>query len=304
LKGGADVHCKISGLTDHYASTESEALLIARDIVANLNAKRATLGKGTYEEPLYDQEELNHIMNPDLRQGIDSRSIISRIVDGSRFSEFKKNYGQTLITGFARLYGHEVGIVSNNGILFSEAAIKGSHFVELCSQRNIPLIFLQNITGFMIGKRYEHEGIAKHGAKLVNAVATTQVPKLTLIFGGSYGAGNYGMCGRAYSPRFLYTWPGSKTAVMGGDQAAGVLTQIKREATRKVDGQWNQQIEDDMMNKYKGLYEQQSTSYYSTARLWDDGIILPSDTRKVLGLSLMVSLNKDIPATKHGVFRM
>jgi 3-methylcrotonyl-CoA carboxylase beta subunit len=302
--GGADVHCKISGLTDHYAANESEALLIARDIVANLNAKRATLGKGDYEEPIYNPEELNHIMNPDLRQGIDSRSIISRVVDGSRFVEFKKNYGQTLITGFARLYGHEVGIVSNNGILFSEAALKGSHFVELCSQRNIPLIFLQNITGFMIGKKYEHEGIAKHGAKLVNAVATTNVPKLTLIFGGSYGAGNYGMCGRAYSPRFLYTWPASKTAVMGGDQAAGVLTQIKREATRKAEGQWSQQIEDEMMSKYKAQYEAQSTSYYSTARLWDDGIILPSDTRKVLGLSLMVSLNKDINPTKHGVFRM
>jgi len=243
-------------------------------------------------------------MNPDLRQQIDSRSLIARIVDGSRFLEFKKNYGSTLVTGFARLYGHEVGIVSNNGILFSEAALKGSHFIEICSQRNIPLLFLQNITGFMVGKRYEHEGIAKHGAKLVNAVATTQVPKLTLIFGGSYGAGNYGMCGRAYSPRFLFTWPNSKTAVMGGDQAAGVLTQIKREATVKAQGEWNQTIEDEMMNKYKALYEQQSTAYYSTARLWDDGIIQPSDTRKVLGLGLMVSLNKDIPETKHGVFRM
>jgi len=302
--GGADVHCRISGLTDHYAANEAEALLIARDIVANLNTKQATLGKGVFEEPKYDPEELNSIMNPDLRQQIDSRSIIARVVDGSRFLEFKKNYGSTLVTGFARLYGHEVGIVSNNGILFSEAALKGSHFIEICSQRNIPLLFLQNITGFMVGKRYEHEGIAKHGAKLVNAVATTQVPKLTLIFGGSYGAGNYGMCGRAYSPRFLFTWPGSKTAVMGGDQAAGVLTQIKREATKKAQGEWNQSIEDEMMNKYKALYEQQSTSYYSTSRLWDDGIIQPSDTRKVLGLGLMVSLNKKITPTKHGVFRM
>lgn len=302
--GGADVHCRISGLTDHYAANENEALLLCRDIISNINTKQATLGKGTYEEPKFDPEELNSIINPDLRQAVDSRSIIARIVDGSRFLEFKKNYGPTLVTGFARLYGHEIGIISNNGILFSEAAMKGAHFVELCSQRNIPLFFLQNITGFMVGKKYEHEGIAKHGAKLVNAVATTKVPKFTMIFGGSYGAGNYGMCGRGYSPRFLYTWPTAKVAVMGGDQAAGVLTQIKREATQKAGGQWNQQIEDDMRNKYRAQYEEQSTCYYGTSRLWDDGVIMPSDSRKVLGLSLMVGLNKEPEQTNFGVFRM
>jgi 3-methylcrotonyl-CoA carboxylase beta subunit len=303
--GGADVHCKISGLTDHYAETESEALQMGRNIIASLNLKKNDhLFLNDYEEPLFDSKELNYIMGADLRTSFDSRNLIARVFDGSRFMEFKKHYGPTLVTGFAKLYGHEVGILSNNGILFSEAALKGSHFIELCSQRKIPIMFLQNITGFMVGKKYEHEGIAKHGAKLVNAVATTKSPKITLIFGASYGAGNYGMCGRAYSPRFMFSWPSSKIGVMGGEQAAGVLTQIKRDSTIKAKGQWDEQKEQDMKKKYVDIYEKASSCYYSSARLWDDGVILPEDTRKVLGLSLLVSLNKEIEQTQHGIFRM
>mmetsp|Transcript_52182 Transcript_52182/g.59909 ORF Transcript_52182/g.59909 Transcript_52182/m.59909 type:complete len:569 (+) Transcript_52182:41-1747(+) len=304
--GGADVHCKISGLTDHYAHSELEALMITRDIIGNLNYRgESSLNlNGDYEEPIFDPEELNAIIDPGLKTPVDSRLIIARIFDGSRFSEFKKDYGTTLITGFARLYGKEVGIVANNGVLFSEAALKGAHFIELCSQRNIPLFFLQNITGFMVGKKYEHEGIAKHGAKMVNAVSTTQVPKFTLIFGGSYGAGNYGMCGRAFGPRFLYMWPTGKISVMGGDQAAGVLTQVRKESIIKSGGQFSEAEEEEMKSKIRVKYEKEASCYYSSARLWDDGIILPSDTRKVLGLSLLVALNKKINPTKHGVFRM
>ena len=255
-------------------------------------------------EPLFPIEELNGLMPSDLKQNFDPKNLIARLVDKSEFHEFKENYGKTLITGFGKLYGNEVGIITNNGVLFSEAALKGAHFIELCSQRNIPLLFLQNITGFMVGKKYESEGIAKNGAKLVTAVSTSQVPKLTLLFGASYGAGNYGMCGRAYNPNFLFSWPNSKICVMGGDQAAGVLTTIKRQAAR---GKADEAELKKLYDTTKAKFDMEGGVYYSSARLWDDGVILPSDTRKVLGFCLAAALQGFDPQTQKrsfGVFRM
>lgn len=303
--GGADVHCKISGVTDHYAYNEMHALQIIRDIVKNLNHQtyftENTFDKLTQsEEPLYDPEELNGIITTDFKKTYNIREVIARIVDGSKFQEFKKEYGSTLVTGFARLYGYPVGILGNNGVLFPESAVKGSHFIELCCQRKIPLIFLQNITGFMVGKKYEHEGIAKHGAKLVHAVSNANVPKFTVITGGSFGAGNYGMCGRAYDPRFLYMWPTGKISVMGGDQAVGVLTELQKIKYKKITDEELSKFKDAMTKKY----EKESSCYYSSARLWDDGVIEPKDTRRILGLSLFSSLNQKIDNMNMGVFRM
>jgi 3-methylcrotonyl-CoA carboxylase beta subunit len=303
--GGADVHCKISGVTDHYAFNETHALEIIRQIVKNLNHQthyheNVDNKMLPSEEPLYDSDELNGIVSTDLKKPFDVREIIARVFDGSKFQEFKKEYGSTLVTGFSRLYGYPVGIIANNGVLFSESALKGSHFIELCCQRKIPLIFLQNITGFMVGRKYEHEGIAKHGAKLVHAVSNANVPKLTLILGGSFGAGNYGMCGRAYDPRFLYMWPSGKISVMGGDQAVGVLTELQKIKYKK--------ITEDELAKFKASmtkkYEKENSCYYSSARLWDDGVIEPKDTRRVLGLSLFATLNAKIDNASMGVFRM
>ncbi|XP_055837206.1 probable methylcrotonoyl-CoA carboxylase beta chain, mitochondrial [Episyrphus balteatus] len=315
--GGADLHCKTSGVTDHYATDDEHALYLARKIVSNFNLPETnaysdkelgapvdTSKSFLYEEPKYDPREIYGIVGPNLTKTFDVREVIARIVDGSRFNEFKKFYGETLVCGFAKLYGHTVGIVGNNGVLFSESALKGAHFIQLCAQRNIPLVFLQNITGFMVGRDAEANGIAKNGAKMVTAVACANVPKFTIIIGGSYGAGNYGMCGRAYSPRFLYMWPNSRISVMGGAQAANVLAQVTTDQ-KKRDGQELSEVE---INKMKASieerFEKEASPYYSTARLWDDGIIDPADTRKVLGLSLTASLRNSINPTKFGVFRM
>jgi len=295
--GGADVHCRISGVADHYALNDEHALSICRRIFKNLNYKKEPKTTiTTVEEPLFDSQEIGGIVGDNLRKPYDVRKVIARIVDGSKFDEFKQLYGETLVTGFARLYGYPVGIVANNGILFSESALKGAHFIELCSQRKIPLIFLQNITGFIVGKSYEHGGIAKNGAKLVNAVACAQVPKLTMIIGGSFGAGNYGMCGRAYSPRFLWMWPNARISVMGGEQAAGVLTSVKTHSSPQEQDAYRKKIIDQ--------YEKEGHPYFSSARIWDDGVINPADSRKVLGLGLSASLNAPIPKTDFGVFRM
>lgn len=291
--GGADVHCRNSGVTDHYATDDLHALYLARRIVANLNISPST-SKLDFEPPLYDPSELGGIlpdMTAEVVQPFDIRSVIARIVDGSRFDEFKKLYGETLVCGFSKLYGNPVGIIANNGILYSESSLKAAHFIELCSQRNVPLLFLQNITGFMVGKEYENGGIAKNGAKLVTAVATTNVPKLTLILGGSYGAGNYGMCGRAYDPRFLFMWPNARISVMGGNQAASVLGQVGN-------------LDEAARQKIKAKYEHEGSCYYSSARLWDDGVIAPEDTRHTLGLALATALNAPIQPTKFGLFRM
>ncbi|XP_061389764.1 probable methylcrotonoyl-CoA carboxylase beta chain, mitochondrial [Musca vetustissima] len=322
--GGADLHCKTSGVTDHYAVDDEHALYLARQVVSNLNlpatnnyddqlmysSKKAIKASITnsienaIEEPKYDPRELYGIVGPNLTKSFDVREVIARIVDGSRFTEFKKMYGETLVCGFAKLYGHTVGIVGNNGVLFSESALKGSHFIQLCAQRNIPLVFLQNITGFMVGRDAEANGIAKNGAKMVTAVACANVPKFTVIIGGSYGAGNYGMCGRAYSPRFLYMWPNSRISVMGGTQAANVMAQITADQ-RKREGK---AFSEDEANKLKApiieKFEKEGSPYYSTARLWDDGIIDPANTRQVLGLSLKAALNNPGNGTKFGVFRM
>lgn len=306
--GGADVHCKISGVSDHYAYNELHALEICREIVANLNHhsyfKENTEKIQSVEEPLYDINELNGIVSTDFRKIYDVKEVISRVVDGSKFQEFKKEYGKTLVCGFAHLYGYPVGILGNNGVLFPESTLKGTHFIELCTTRKIPLIFLQNITGFMVGKKYEHDGIAKHGAKMVHAVSNANVPKFTLIMNGSFGAGNYGMCGRAFDPRFLYMWPSGKISVMGGDQAVGVLTQINKESKQKQGKSMTPEEEKDFREKMTKKYEKENSCYYSSARIWDDGIIKPSDTRKVLGLSLFASLNAKIEDTKNGIFRM
>lgn len=296
--GGADVHCRQSGVTDHYATDDLHALYLARRIVANLNISPSTSKLDDefdeFEPPLYDPSELGGIL-PDMTaptvQPFDIRAVISRIVDGSRFDEFKKLYGDTLVCGFAKLYGNPVGIIANNGILYSESSLKAAHFIELCSQRKVPLLFLQNITGFMVGKEYETGGIAKNGAKLVTAVATTSVPKLTLILGGSYGAGNYGMCGRAFDPRFLFMWPNARISVMGGSQAAAVLGQVGN-------------LDEAARQKIKAKYEHEGSCYYSSARLWDDGVIAPEDTRHTLGLALATALNAPIQDTKFGMFRM
>eukprot|EP00947_MAST-08B_sp_MAST-8B-sp1_P001436 g1436.t1 len=303
--GGADVHCRTSGVTDHYATSEKHALQMARRVVANLNRKKEpSVTIAPVEEPLFDPAELNGIVPCDLKKTFDVRQVISRIVDGSRFDEFKAEYGTTLVTGFARLFGMPVGIVANNGILFSESAMKGAHFIELCSQRGIPLVFLQNITGFMVGRDAESGGIAKDGAKLVMAVSCAQVPKITCVIGGSYGAGNYGMCGRAYSPRFMYMWPNSKISVMGGEQAANVLATVARDNVEKAGKEWTDEEENRIKDPILAKFEKEASPYYASARLWDDGIIEPKDTRMVLGLSLSAALNAPIEKTNFGVFRM
>ncbi len=309
--GGADVHTRISGVSDHYAHDEEEAFIITRNIIENLNYKSPGTLQGLTENvlevkaPLYDSQELYGIIPQDTRKPFDVREIIARIVDGSEFHEFKERYGNTLVTGFAKIHGNQIGIVANNGILFSESAQKGAHFIELCGQRKIPLVFLQNITGFMVGRQYENEGIAKHGAKMVTAVSTVQVPKFTVIIGGSFGAGNYGMCGRAYSPRFLWMWPNSRISVMGGEQAAKVLSTVKQaglKASKKPEMTTDEvaQFEKPILDKY----ELEGSPYYSSARLWDDGVIDPIHTRDLLGLAIATSLNSGIAESKFGVFRM
>lgn len=303
--GGADLHCKLSGVADHLALDDKHALLIARRIVGNLNrSKKISLAVREPKPPRCDPAELYGIVNADLRKPFDCREIIARLVDDSEFDEFKANYGTTLVCGFAHLHGYPCGIIANNGILFSDSAIKGTHFIELCCQRNIPLIFLQNITGFMVGKKYEAEGIAKHGAKMVMAVACANVPKFTVIVGGSFGAGNYAMCGRAYNPRFLWSWPNSRISVMGGEQAANVLARVTGDSKLKQGESWNADEEEAFKKPIREQYETQGHPYYASARLWDDGIIDPLDTRRVLALSLSVSLNAPFEATKFGVFRM
>ena len=303
--GGADVHCKISGVADHYAENDAHALEIARRSVSNLNRRKPTdVEIRKPKAPLYDAEEIYGIVGTDLRKQFDVRDVIARTVDGSEFDEFKRYYGQTLVTGFAHIHGYPVGIIANNGILFSEAAQKGAHFVELCCQRNIPLLFLQNITGFMVGKKYEEGGIAKHGAKLVTAVACARVPKFTVIIGGSFGAGNYGMCGRAYDPRFLWMWPNARISVMGAEQAAGVLVQVKQEQAERSGEQFSAEQADALRRPILDQYERQGHPYYASARLWDDGVIDPAQTRDVLGLAISAALGAPVEATRFGVFRM
>lgn len=303
--GGADVHCRQSGVADHYANDDYHALKIARQAVAQLNRKKnCPLAVRQVQEPLYSADELYGIVNADARKPYDVHEIIARLVDGSEFDEFKALYGSTLVCGFAHLYGYPVGIVANNGILFSESALKGAHFIQLCDQRGIPIIFLQNITGFMVGKKYENRGIAKDGAKMVTAVACTQVPKFTVIIGGSFGAGNYAMCGRAYNPRFLWMWPNARISVMGGEQAANVLAQVGQEKKSREGATVDTQAEEALKNKIRQQYELQGHPYYASSRLWDDGIIDPKDTRRILGLSLSAALNAPIKKTKFGIFRM
>lgn len=303
--GGADTHCKISGVADHYAANDHHALDIARNIVGTLNkTKKIELAIKASIEPLYDPKELNGIIPHDARKPYDVREVIARIVDGSQFDEFKALYGTTLVCGFAHLHGIPVGIIANNGILFSESAQKGTHFIELCCQRKIPLIFLQNITGFMVGSKYEKNGIAKHGAKMVTAVSCAKVPKLTVIIGGSFGAGNYGMCGRAFDPRFLWMWPNARISVMGGEQAASVLAQVTKDKKASLNEPWTEQDEQNLKTPILAQYEKTGHPYYSSARLWDDGIILPEHTRAVLALSLSATLNAPIEPTHFGIFRM
>jgi 3-methylcrotonyl-CoA carboxylase beta subunit len=303
--GGADVHSRISGVTDHFAENDAHALGIARRVVASLNgAKQPPLPLRQPVPPLYDAEDLYAVVPADRRTPYDVREVIARLVDGSEFDEFKRLYGPTLVCGFAHIWGYPVGIVANNGILFSESAQKGAHFIELCAQRGIPLVFLQNITGFMVGRKYEAGGIAKDGAKMVTAVATAAVPKFTVIIGGSFGAGNYGMCGRAYSPRFLWMWPNARIGVMGGEQAASVLATVRRDGIEGRGGTWPAEEEEAFKAPLREQYERQGHPYYSSARLWDDGVIDPADTRRVLALGLSASLNAPIPETRFGVFRM
>lgn len=308
--GGATVHCKTSGVSDYFAQDELHGLAIGRNIVKNLHmaAKQGVYGLQNvipeYKEPLHDVKELRSIAPTDHKQQFDIRTIIARIVDGSEFDEFKKLYGTTLVTGFARIFGQPVGILGNNGILFNESALKGAHFIEICTQRNIPLIFLQNITGFMVGSKSEANGIAKSGAKMVMAVSCAKVPKVTVIIGGSFGAGNYAMCGRAYSPDFMFLWPNARISVMGGAQAAGVLAQIEKSNKKKLGIQWTKEEEEAFKGKVVEAYEREGSAYYSTARLWDDGIIDPADTRKILGLCISAALTRAPEDTKYGVFRM
>ncbi|NNG04012.1 MAG: methylcrotonoyl-CoA carboxylase [Inquilinus sp.] len=303
--GGADVHSITSGVTDHLARDDAHALAIARRIVGHLNrAKQPDILLRPSAEPLYPPEDLYGIVPTDLRKPYDVREVIARLVDGSEFDEFKQLYGTTLVTGFAHIHGHPVGIVGNNGILFSESALKGAHFVELCSQRRIPLVFLQNITGFMVGRKYESGGIAKDGAKMVTAVACARVPKITMILGGSFGAGNYGMCGRAYSPRFLWMWPNARISVMGGEQAATVLAEVRRGGIEAAGKKWPEKEEAAFKKPILEQYEHQGHPYYASARLWDDGIVDPADARTVLGLSLSAALNAPVEETRFGVFRM
>lgn len=303
--GGGDVHCRTSGVVDHLANNDHHALTIARDAVARLNRPKVTyIDKIDSVEPAYPVKDVYGVIPKDARQPFDVREVIARIVDGSEFDEFKALFGTTLVCGFARIFGYPVGIVANNGILFSESAQKGTHFIELCSQRKIPLIFLQNITGFMVGKQYESGGIAKHGAKMVTAVACAKVPKFTVLIGGSFGAGNYGMCGRAYDPRFMFMWPNARISVMGGEQAAGVLAQVKRDQKTRQGEDWSEDQEAAFKQPIIDTYEEQGHPYYASARLWDDGVIDPADTRFVLALSISASLNKPIEETRFGVFRM
>jgi 3-methylcrotonyl-CoA carboxylase beta subunit len=303
--GGAEVHTRQSGAADHLAQNEAHALSIARTIVANLNrVKNVTLALREPAEPLYPAEELHGVIPADSRKPYEVRELIARIVDASELDEFKHDYGTTLLTGFARIWGYPVGILANNGILFSESALKGAHFIELCAQRGVPLLFLQNITGFMVGKKYEAGGIAKDGAKLVAAVSCARVPKFTVIIGGSFGAGNYGMCGRAYSPRFLWTWPNARVSVMGGQQAASVLATVRRDAIEAKGGVWSKEEEEEFKRPILEQYERQGHPYYGSARLWDDGVIAPEETRRVIGLAISASLNAPIEETRFGVFRM
>ncbi|WP_417614241.1 carboxyl transferase domain-containing protein [Oceanisphaera sp.] len=302
--GGAEVHTRQSGVADHVAENDSHALWLARRLVANLHRSPLPTPTKAPLPPRYPVEQLYGIVGTDLRKALDARAVIARLVDDSAFDEFKRDYGTSLITGFAHLHGYGVGIIANNGILFSESAQKGAHFIELCCQRNIPLLFLQNITGFMVGKKYEAEGIAKHGAKLVMAVACARVPKITLIMGGSFGAGNYGMCGRAFDPDFLWLWPNARISVMGGEQAAGVLARVRRNAKEKAGECWSQADEDNFKAPIIKRYEQEGHPGYASARLWDDGVIDPADSRRVLAMSLAAALNRPIPDTRFGVFRM
>ena len=302
--GGGEVHSRISGVTDHLADDDRHALAIAREIIRHSSPAAPQRGAATVVEPLYPAADLYGIVPTDPRQPFDVREVIARLVDGSDFHEFKALYGSTLVTGFAHLHGHPVGILANNGILFSESALKGAHFIELCVQRGIALVFLQNITGFMVGKKYESGGIAKDGAKLVTAVSCARVPKLTVILGGSFGAGNYGMCGRAFNPRFLWTWPNARISVMGGEQAASVLATVKRDGIEAKKGTWTKDEEEKFKAPIREQYERQGHPYYATARLWDDGVIDPADTRRVLGLALATTLNAPIEETRFGVFRM
>ena len=303
--GGADVHARQSGVADHYAAHDAHALAIVRSIIRTLATPKPQPFELTEPaEPLYDPAELNGLVPQDVREPYDAREVIARLVDGSEFHEFKKLYGETIVCGFARLYGMPVAILANNGILFSESAQKAAHFIELADQRRIPLVFLQNITGFMVGSKYEAGGIAKDGAKMVTAVATASVPKFTVVTGGSFGAGNYGMCGRAYSPRFLFMWPNARISVMGGEQAASVLATVKRDGIERKGGEWSADEEEGFKQPIRDLYEAEGSPYFSTARLWDDGIIAPSDTRRVLGLALSASLNAPFPDRGFGVFRM
>lgn len=304
--GGADVHTSVSGVADHFAQDDDHALQIARDIVKNFNRRKVLpVASIPPREPLHPADELYGIVPKDARRPFDIREVIARIVDASEFQEFKARYGKTLVTGFAHLHGYPVGIVANNGILFSESALKGAHFIELCNQRGIPLVFLQNITGFMVGRKYENAGIAKDGAKMVTAVACSHVPKFTVVIGGSFGAGNYAMCGRAYGARFLWMWPNARISVMGGEQAASVLATVRRDALEGAGKTWSADDEEAFKAPIRDQYESQGNPYYATARLWDDGIIDPADTRRVLGLGISASLNAPIDdRTRFGVFRM
>ena len=303
--GGADVHSRVSGVTDYYAQNDTHALAIARRITGALNSlKKPAVELRCPQDPHHDSAEIYGVVPADIRKPYDARELIARLVDASEFDEFKQLYGQTLVTGFAHIWGYPVGIVANNGILFSESALKGTHFIELCSQRGIPLIFLQNITGFMVGRKYEAGGIAKDGAKMVTAVSNTAVPKFTVIVGGSFGAGNYGMCGRAYSPRFLWMWPNARISVMGGEQAASVLATVRRDNLEASGKSWTAEEEEKFKAPIRQQYETQGHPYYSSARLWDDGVIDPADTRQVLALGLSAALNAPIERTRFGVFRM
>jgi 3-methylcrotonyl-CoA carboxylase beta subunit len=303
--GGGDLHSRVSGVTDHLAGDDGDALRVVRKIVGTLAPRAARPWEmAPTEAPRYDPGELYGVVPADLRSPYDVREVIARVVDGSRFGEFKAEYGPTLVTGFARIFGHPVGILANNGILFSESALKGAHFIELCDQRRIPLVFLQNITGFMVGRQYEAGGIAKHGAKMVTAVACARVPKLTVIIGGSFGAGNYAMCGRAYSPRLLFMWPNARISVMGGEQAASVLATVRRDQLEGRGSSWPPEAEEEFKQPIRDQYEHQGSPYYSTARLWDDGVIDPADTRRVLGLALSAAANAPLEPVGYGVFRM
>jgi 3-methylcrotonyl-CoA carboxylase beta subunit len=303
--GGGDVHTRLSGVADHLAHNDLHALALARQAVAHLNRqKQASAVRQAALSPKFDARELYGVIPTDTRKPFDVREIIARIVDGSELHEFKPRYGSTLVTGFAHIDGMPVGIIANNGILFSESALKGAHFIELCCQRKIPLVFLQNITGFMVGRKYENEGIARNGAKMVTAVATAAVPKFTIIIGGSFGAGNYGMCGRAFGPRFLWMWPNARISVMGGEQAASVLATVKRDALEAKGGNWSAQEEEAFKSPIRAQYEEQGHPYFASARLWDDGIIDPADTRRVLALGLSAALNAPVDDTRFGVFRM